>query len=255
VSSWSEIEDKELKSKAYNAYSYYMSLPVLLVDDDILILNLVSEVLKSAGYLVLTATNIKDAERLALRHHPSAAIVDINLGEESGLDLVRTWRVRKAFPVLVLSSKGQAMDRVIGLELGARDYLVKPFEPRELILRLKLVLNHENIQDRVATSGTKWQLGTEIFDPERRSLFFAEDEVELSTAEYNLLEYLVRHANKVVTRDQILNAVHNRDRMSNDRAVDVLVGRLRKKIKSKSISIQTIHGAGYMLSGTIEVLN
>lgn len=228
-----------------------MSKSVLVVDDDLLILDMLRALLAGAGYEVDTASTVAEAQRKVQRRLPSIAVVDVNLGVESGLDLVRLWRTQQSFPVLVLSGLGSPVDRVVGLELGADDYLVKPFEPRELILRMRLLQERRRSVSGGVEQEPPWTLGTGVFEPGRRCLRLAGEEVPLSTAEFKLLAYLVAHANRAVSREQILEAVHHRDRHTSDRAVDVLIGRLRKKMMGCQVSIEPIRGLGYMLCGNV----
>lgn len=233
-----------------------MAKTVLLVDDDPLLRKLLEGLLRRDGYFVQSAANTQEALRAAKRHPPDAAIVDVDLGQgESGLSLLGLWRVQDEFPVMVLSGRGEAADRITGLELGALDYLAKPFEPRELLLRLRLVLERSPAGQRASAAPPEaWRLGELVFDAARRRLGRQEDGIALSTLEFRLLDYLVHRANKVVTREQILDAVHQRDKQVNDRAVDVLIGRLRKKLVGSQVSLQAVRGAGYMLCGQVDRL-
>lgn len=233
-----------------------MAGTLILVDDDPLMLRILGDTLKPAGFECVLARSLEEAFRAAKRHPPQAAIVDINLENgESGLELVRTWRVERQFPVIVLSSQGQAIDRIVGLEMGAEDYIVKPFEPRELTLRVTRVIERYNYVASSPEKSPSWDLGNEhIFDSQGRAIQYQDEKNGLSTAEFNLMNYLVKNANKLVTRDQILDAVHQRLHDSSDRSVDMLTARLRKKIAKSSIEIKAIRGAGYMLVGPIKAL-
>jgi len=233
-----------------------MAGTLILVDDDPLMLRILEDTLKPAGFECVLARSLEEAFRAAKRHPPQAAIVDINLENgESGLELVRTWRVERQFPVIVLSSQGQAIDRIVGLEMGAEDYIVKPFEPRELILRVTRVIERYNYVASSPEKSPSWDLGNQhIFDSQGRAIQYQDEKNGLSTAEFNLMNYLVKNANKLVTRDQILDAVHQRLHDSSDRSVDMLTARLRKKISKSSIEIKAIRGAGYMLVGPIKAL-
>jgi DNA-binding response OmpR family regulator len=233
-----------------------MTSSILLVDDDPLMLRILGDTLKPAGFTCFLAKTIDEAARTAKRHPPQAAIVDVNLENgESGLELVRAWRVERQFPVIVLSSQGQAIDRIIGLEMGAEDYIVKPFEPRELILRITRVIERFNYVSAATDLQPCWDLGNEHrFDPSSRAIFEGEEKLGLSTAEFNLMSYLVKNRNKLVTRDQILDAVHQRLHDSSDRSVDMLITRVRKKIAQSGVEIKAIRGAGYMLVGPINIL-
>jgi DNA-binding response OmpR family regulator len=228
-----------------------MPKSVLVVDDDALMQDVLRGLLSGAGYDVDLASTIADAQRKVQRRPPSVAVVDVNLGHESGLDLVRSWRISQHFPVLVLSGLGSPMDRVVGLELGADDYLVKPFEPRELLLRLRILHERQRAAPTEQDRAPLWLLGLSQFDERQRCLHLEGTNTALSTAEFKLISYLVRHANRAVSRDQILEAVHHRDRHSSDRAVDVLIGRVRKKLAGSGVSIAPIRGLGYMLCGQV----
>jgi DNA-binding response OmpR family regulator len=233
-----------------------MAGTLILVDDDPLMLRILGETLKPAGFECLLSRTINEAQRAAKRHPPQAAIVDVNLENgESGLELVRGWRVERQFPVIVLSSQGQAIDRIIGLEMGAEDYIVKPFEPRELVLRVTRVIERFNYVSQTTQNQPNWNLGNDHqFDPTARAILQASEKQGLSTAEFNLLNYLIKNANKLVTRDQILNAVHQRLHESSDRSVDMLITRVRKKISNSNVEIKAIRGAGYMLIGQIQLM-
>ena len=233
-----------------------MAGTLILVDDDPLMLRILGDTLGSAGFDCVLARNIDEAFRAAKRHPPQAAIVDINLENgESGLELVRTWRVDRQFPVIVLSAQGQAIDRIVGLEMGAEDYIVKPFEPRELILRVTRVIERYNYVATSTEHQPRWDLGKQhTFDPVSRCILHDQEKHSLSTAEFNLINYLIKHANQLVTRDQILNAVHQRLHESSDRSVDMLITRLRKKISKSAMEVKAIRGAGYMLVGPIHPL-
>ncbi len=229
-----------------------MSQTVLIVDDDPLLQSLLGSLLRHNGYQVQSASDIQQAVRSVQRHPPDAAIVDVDLGEsESGLQLLVMWRLQHHFPIMVLSSRGTASDRITGLELGALDYVVKPFEPKELLLRLKLILARGPTRPEAVPPPASWRLGDWLFDTAKHLLVKGEVRIELTTLEFNLLHFLVARANTVVSREQILNAVHHRDRHVNDRAVDVLIGRLRKKLPAGLLHIQAVRGSGYMLSGEI----
>jgi DNA-binding response OmpR family regulator len=228
-----------------------MPKSVLVVEDDPLMLDVLRRLLTGAGYEVELASSVTEAQRKVQRRPPSVAVVDVNLGDESGLDLVRVWRISERFPVLVLSGLGSPMDRVVGLELGADDYLVKPFEPRELVLRLRLLLERRRTPATAFENLPVWTLGAMQFDERKRCLRTPGEDIALSTAEFKLISYLLRHANRAVSREQILAAVQHRDRHSSDRAVDVLIGRLRKKIAGSGVTIEPIRGLGYMLCGDV----
>lgn len=225
---------------------------VLLVDDDDALLHMLGSILRNAGYSVKFASNLQQAIMVVNRHVPDAVILDVQLGDsESGLSLLGVWKTQHNFPVMVLSSRGAPADRIVGLELGAIDYMSKPFEPRELLLRLKLIIERQSATSNLDINFKKWNVGNLIFDNHQRTLQFEETLIKLTQFETNLLELFVKRANLNITREQILNTVQTRESFANDRTVDVLVGRLRKKLVSSSATIQSVRGIGYRLSGNV----
>ncbi len=225
---------------------------VLVVDDDPVTLGLTRHLVEGVGYVFQSARSVTDALRIAARTPPDVAIVDLLLGQDNGLDLVRRWRVERRFPVLIVSARGDPIDRVIGLEVGADDYLVKPVEPRELQLRLRIALERCRPSQRSVENPGSWAIGSCLFDAARRAIRIDGADVALTTAEHRLIELLVTNANQVLTRDRIMDAVQQRERFSaSDRSVDMLVNRLRRKVMANGFSIQSIRGAGYMLCGAI----
>jgi DNA-binding response OmpR family regulator len=230
-----------------------MKHSVLVVDDDPVLLSLIRHLVEAAGYTCISARTADEARRSAERRPPDVALVDLKLGSEDGLDLVRLWRVEQRFPVLIVSSRGDAIDRVVGLEVGAQDYVVKPFEPRELQLRIRIALERRSGMVGSAICPRAWQIGESVFDGARRAIKAGSREVALTTAEYRLIDLMVRHPNQVLSRDRIMDAVQQRVRhFASDRSVDMLIARLRRKLADFSISIQAIRGTGYMLCGAVE---
>jgi DNA-binding response OmpR family regulator len=230
-----------------------MGYAVLVVDDDPIALGLARHLVEHSGGTFVGARSLGEARRLAERHPPDIAIVDLMLGTDNGLDLVRLWRVEQRFPVLIVSSRSDPIDRVIGLEVGADDYVAKPYEPRELELRLRIALERWQRTQRPRSAPSIWTIGAGIFESARRIIKLGDREVPLTTAEFRLIDLLVRHANQVMTRDQIMDHVQQRERhFANDRSVDMLITRLRRKLNSESVRIQSIRGSGYMLCGYVE---
>lgn len=232
-----------------------MKKSVLAVDDDPVILSLLRHLIENSGLSFTGATRVDEARRLALRNTPHAAIVDLTLGGDDGLDLVRLWRVERKFPVLILSARNQPVDRIVGLEMGADDYISKPFEPRELLLRLRVALERwQGLMPRHETP-SKWSVGIAIFDAAVRALRFGTQSIPLTTAEFRLIDLLVRHPHEVLTRDQIMDSVHLRDRhFATDRSVDMLIARFRAKTRDLGLHIEAIRGSGYMLCADVERL-
>ncbi|MCZ8098607.1 MAG: response regulator [Alsobacter sp.] len=227
---------------------------VLVVDDDAQILQLVAKFLRSNGLHVRTARN--GVEMLeSLRHAPVDLIVlDLMLPGSNGLDLCRDLRRTSTVPVVMLTAKGDDVDRIIGLEIGADDYLAKPFNPRELLARINAVLRRSRSRAAqpdaarlrtIAFAG--WRLDTlkrELTDP-------AGVVVDLSAGEYDLLSTFLEAPQRVLTRDYLLDAARNRVSGSFDRSIDVQVSRLRRKIESAGELIKTVRGAGYLFAADV----
>jgi OmpR family response regulator RpaB len=191
---------------------------------------------------------LKPSDGLALLHGGGfeAAILDVMLPEMDGFELCRTIRKDSDIPIIMLTARGEVMDRVVGLELGADDYLPKPFEPRELVARIQSML-------RRRAPGAGRQSGGELrfdgltVDPARRSVVRQGEEVELTGTEFELLHLLARESGRVFTRDDILNQLRGHEAELYSRAVDIVVSRLRKKLEPLDC-IKTLRNTGYSLA-------
>jgi two-component system, OmpR family, phosphate regulon response regulator OmpR len=228
---------------------------VLVVDDDPGLRALLTEYLAAQG---MQADAVADG--VALRAwlqdgRADVVIMDLMLPGEDGLALTRWLKAETALPVIMLSARGEAFDRIIGLEVGADDYLAKPFEPRELLARIRAVLRRG--QAVTAASAPALEGGL-YFGPFRletvsRRLFRGADEVALSAAEFTLLEILATHPNRVLSRDQIMDWLKGYERDAFDRSIDVRVSRLRGKIEpdpAHPVFLRTVWGQGYLFVPT-----
>jgi two-component system phosphate regulon response regulator OmpR len=219
---------------------------VLVVDDDDRIRELLSRFLKDNGFVVATAKNGDDAIDVLKCAYFDVLVVDVMMPGKNGLDLTRDLRATSEVPILLLTALGEIDDRITGLEAGADDYLSKPFEPKELLLRLKAILRRKG--ETINRKLDNLTIGKWVFYPDDDKLQSeAGEEVRLTTVEVKLLEALARHAGKILTREELarLCGVDG-----NDRTVDVQITRLRKKIEDDSRDprlIQTIRGQGYLL--------
>lgn len=227
---------------------------VLVVDDDGQILALVAKFLRANGFRVHTARNGPEMTE-ALRHAAIDLIVlDLMLPGRNGLDLCRDLRRTSVVPVIMLTAKGEETDRIIGLEVGADDYLPKPFNPRELLARINAVLrrvrgNGHGATDRSGRALTfaGWHLDTlkrELTDPKGIV-------VDLSTGEYDLLIAFLEAPQRVLSREFLLDAARNRTSDSFDRTIDVQVSRLRRKLNGTDDLIKTVRGAGYLFAADV----
>lgn len=181
-----------------------------------------------------------------------AAILDVMLPEMDGFELCRTIRKESDIPIVMLTARGDVMDRVVGLELGADAYLPKPFEPRELVAHIQTVLRRRNGGNGPASAAPAVEPGTLVFDglivdPTRRSVLRGGQPVELTSTEFDLLHLLARDAGRVFSRDDILNQLRGHDAELYTRAVDIVISRLRKKLEPLDC-IKTMRNAGYSLA-------
>ncbi len=229
-----------------------MAEKVLLVDDDEKLRKLLREYLEEYGFQVLTLGDGSLAVETILRESPDMVILDIMLPKKDGLDVLREIRMESSVPVIMLTAKGEGADRIVGLELGADDYLPKPFNPRELLARMKAVWRRSAPEDRRGDGEEGHgpiEAGAMVLNRARQTLFVEENEVELSATEYKLLKALMEHPNRVLDRDRLMNLTHGRDFMAFDRSIDVHVSKLRAKLAPYPHlrkCIKTVWGTGYM---------
>jgi two-component system OmpR family response regulator len=239
---------------------------ILVVDDDPRVRDLLCDYLGDEGYK-LTGAEDGDAMRACFAKVPvNLVILDLNLPGEDGLTLARQIRTTSEVPIIIVTGKGDVIDRVTGLEVGADDYMTKPFELREVLARVRAVLRRSKGQSdsareqaaRASGAGQGWCFAKWQLDPVRRELLASDGApVELTTGEYELLFALVTHPNRVLNRDQIMDLVHGRDWNPFDRSIDTQIGRLRKKIepdpKYPSL-IKTVRGVGYIFTPEVKPL-
>ena len=227
-----------------------MGKKVLLIDDDEKLLNLVKEYLEGFGYQVLALPDGSAVLKTISVESPDMVILDIMLPEKDGLDVLKEIRMDYSVPVIMLTAKGEDADRIVGLELGADDYLPKPFNPRELLARVRAVLRRPPRLDDVESREDKLiKVGGMSLNTAKQTLFVENNEVELSSTEYKILKALMRHPNVVMTRDQLMNLARGRDFMAFDRSIDVHISKLRAKLKlfpDYEKCIKTVWGMGYM---------
>lgn len=220
--------------------------PVLVIDDDRKLRTLLESYLASAGFDVIAAGRADDGLRLLRTGHPEIVILDVMLPGVDGFEACRAIRRESTVPIIMLTARGDVTDRVVGLELGADDYLSKPFEPRELVARIDAILR------RGRTAPEIWIYGPLRVDPKRRSASMDGEQIPLTTAEFDLLELLIRGEGRVLSRSQILDGVRGEAWDALDRSIDVLVSRLRNKLGDdprRPRWVRTVRGAGYAFVG------
>ena len=220
---------------------------MLVVDDEPKIVDVVREYLEHAGFSVRTAGDGPAALERARALAPDLVVLDLGLPGLDGLDVARQLRKSSRVPVIILTARGEEVDRIIGLELGADDYLVKPFSPRELVARVRAVLRRVDERD-AAGADEPIVRGDVVVDPARRRVTVAGTPVELTPTEFDLLAHLARQPGRVFTRAQLLTAVHGVAVESYERAVDAHIKNLRRKLEPDPRHpryVLTAHGIGY----------
>lgn len=232
---------------------------VLVVDDDAEIGLLLSRYLESQGLRVSVAGNGAELRTAIDGDAIDVVLLDLGLPDEDGLVLIRDLRSRWHGPVIIISGRGESVERVVGLELGADDYVTKPFDLRELLARIRSVLRRsQTTASSIPAHAHGYAFAGYRLDLPSRTLAGSDgQEIVLTSGEFELLLVLVRQAHKVLTRDQLMNALHGRDAGPYDRAIDVQVGRLRRKLEADPARpqlIKSVRGAGYMFAATPRAL-
>ncbi|HEV8392151.1 MAG TPA: response regulator transcription factor [Dongiaceae bacterium] len=220
---------------------------ILVIDDDKRLRDLIARYLTEQGYRVTTAIHAADARAKLAGITFDMLVVDIMMPGESGLELTQSLRENSLVPILLLTAMGESNDRIAGLETGADDYLVKPFEPRELVLRISAILKRARARTERQTSVGAVKFGAFVFEIERRRLFKAGEPVHLTEAESELLFQLARRAGEPVSRESLAPQA---EETGESRLIDVQMTRLRRKIEDDPRFprfLQTVRGRGYVL--------
>ncbi|WP_368210593.1 response regulator [Aeromonas sp. R4-2] len=230
---------------------------ILVVDDHSEIRDLLKRFLEQHGLRVSCARDGKEMKRLLEEREFDLLVLDLMMPGEDGLTLCRELRVKSNLPIIMLTAMGEETDRIIGLEMGADDYLAKPFNPRELLARIKAVMRRTQaeLQPAAETLTRDLRFDRWLLDVNRRELV-DEDGVglSLSTAEFDLLKVFLERPQRVLSRDQLLDLARGREAVAFDRAIDTLVSRLRRKLERDPKNpelIKTIWGGGYMFSADV----
>ncbi|AYC32494.1 response regulator [Pseudomonas cavernae] len=234
-----------------------MAPRVLIVDDDPLIRELLQAYLAREGYEVQCAATAEQAEACLAASPVDLVMLDIRLPGKDGLTLTRELRVRSEVGIILITGRNDEVDRIVGLECGADDYVIKPLNPRELVSRAKNLVRrvrHAQAQSAPAAKQQLRQFAGWTLDTDRRRLIDrAGGETLLTHGEYQLLCVFLRNAGHTLSRDQLMDQIRNREWLPNDRSIDVLVGRLRRKLHDDPAEPQliiTIHGAGYLFTAS-----
>ena len=217
---------------------------ILVVDDEPNIVELARLYLKNEGYEVLTAGDGRAALDTIRQQPPDLVLLDIMLPGMDGWEVCKQVRQFSRVPIIMLTARGDDVDKIVGLELGADDYMVKPFNPREMVARVKAVLRRT---DGGRSATTRVQIGDVALDPARREVTVASQPVTLRAKEFDLLAYLMQHPGLALSREQLLNAVWGYDYYGDTRTVDVHIAHIRDKLAGSRVSIETVWGVGYKL--------
>lgn len=231
---------------------------ILIVDDDRDIRTLLGDYLQKNGYRVTAVADGKAMRRALEQSHFDLIVLDLMLPGEDGLKLTRELRAHSQIPILMLTALGEEIDRIVGLEVGADDYLSKPFSPRELVGRIKAILRRtaHMPRDPVQSTAISYRFGDWTLDVMSRSLIHADgSEHALSGAEFRLLAILLAHPTRVLSRSQLMELLRGRDIDPFDRSVDVRISRLRQVLGEDARSpkiIKTVYGEGYVIGVPVE---
>jgi len=224
---------------------------ILLVDDDAELCSLLGAFLKREGFTVDCELEGSTGLNKALAGGVDLMVLDVMLPGVDGFEILRRLREQSKVPVIMLTARGEDVDRIIGLELGADDYLPKPFNPRELAARIRAILRRyyekrpASVSGRIETNGV-------VLDSATREVFSHGKRVELTTFEFDILEMLMRSAGRVLSRDALMENFYNRKATAYDRSIDMHISHLRKKLEHGSTLIKTIRGVGYQFCRTPE---
>jgi len=220
---------------------------LLIVDDDRELCALISTYLAREGFECECVHDGDTGLRAALSGQHHAIVLDVMLPGLGGFDVLRSIRERRQTPILMLTARGDHADRVVGLEMGADDYVPKPFDPRELVARIRAVLRRaESVPDRL-------HAGELVLDPTTREAVYRGRRVGLTVSEFGILQHLMRAGGRIVSRDELSRAVMLREHDPNARGIDMQVSKLRRKLddgRSGESIIRTVRSAGYLLAGT-----
>jgi two-component system response regulator CpxR len=226
---------------------------ILLIDDDVELCSLVTEYLEAEGFKVEAVFDGKRGLERALNGTQLLVVLDVMLPGLNGLDVLRRIRITSKIPVLLLTARGEDVDRIVGLEIGADDYLPKPFNPRELVARIRAILRRTRSAPQVDPIPDVVRVGDIELDPATRTVRQRGMRIEFTSVEFNLLEVLLREAGRVVAREELVDTVLSRKFSPFDRSIDMHISKVRKKLGDSDTGtelIKTVRGVGYIFALT-----
>jgi len=226
---------------------------ILLIDDDVELCSLVTEYLEAEGFKVEAVFDGKRGLERALNGPQLLVVLDVMLPGLNGLDVLRRIRITSKIPVLLLTARGEDVDRIVGLEIGADDYLPKPFNPRELMARIRAILRRTRNAPQIDPIPDVIRVGDIELDPATRTVRQKGTRIEFTSVEFNLLEVLLREAGRVVAREELVDTVLSRKFSPFDRSIDMHISKVRKKLGDSDAGtelIKTVRGVGYIFALT-----
>jgi two-component system response regulator CpxR len=223
---------------------------ILLIDDDAELASLLSEFLLREGFTVEAEHEGNRGLERALQPGVDLVVLDVMLPGIDGFEILKRLRQKSKVPVLMLTARGEDVDRIVGLDLGADDYLAKPFNPRELVARIRAI--RRRYEAHLPASGNRIESNGIVLDPGTREVTAVGKRVELTTFEFDILEMLMRSAGRVLSRDALMENFYNRKATPFDRSIDMHISHLRKKLVNGDDLIKTIRGVGYQFCATPE---
>jgi len=226
-----------------------VSIKVLLVEDDVRLAQLTARYLEGHGVLVTSAGDGIEGQAEALRRQYDCIVLDLMLPGRDGIEVCRELRTRSDVPIIMVTARGEEADRVLGLEVGADDYVTKPFSPRELLARIRA--NVRRVRGQAGPTQDTIEVGTLILDPAKMTVSLDDKPVDVTAYEFSILRALAQRPGKVLSREQLLDLAKGSADLSFDRSIDVHVSRLRAKLGDDSRNpkiLKTVRGAGYLLA-------
>lgn len=226
------------------------TIKVLLVEDDDRLAQLTARYLESHGVLVTVARDGLEGQAEALRRQYDCLVLDLMLPGRDGIEVTRELRARTDVPILMVTARGEEADRVLGLEVGADDYVTKPFSPRELLARIRATVRR--VRGQAGPAQQSIQVGALVLDPQRMTVTLEDKPIDVTAYEFAILRALAQRPGRVLSREQLLDLAKGSAELSFDRSIDVHVSRLRAKLGDDSRSpriLKTVRGVGYLLAG------
>lgn len=229
---------------------YIVAVHVLIIDDDTELCDLLRQLLEREGFTAAFAHDGNTGLRAALAGDADIAVLDVGLPGMDGFGVLRKLRESSRLPVLMLTARGEDLDRILGLELGADDYLAKPFHPRELTARLRAILRR--VEPHNDPAAARIEINGVRLDPGTREVSAGGEKIQITTIEFDILQFLMQAAGRVVSRDMLMEQLYQRKASPFDRAIDVHISHLRRKLERGTTVIRTVRGVGYQFCRTAE---